>query len=106
MNLHKLKRIECMESRSFLWTFLLMAPFFSFVVLASDPGLPSSYTELIQYTIPSPDQGKSGSCLYMASTGAMEILLNKSLGLQSPPINGNTDLAELNSSYVGGRMGE
>lgn len=64
--------------------------------IAVDP-LPASYNELVQYAIPSPDQKKAGSCLYMASTGAMEILANKYFGITNPSIDGDYDLAELNA---------
>ncbi|MBF0362030.1 MAG: hypothetical protein HQK49_13525 [Oligoflexia bacterium] len=57
--------------------------------------LPSTYNELIDYIIPSPDQKKSGSCLYMASTGAVEIAVNKFYNLKNPEIDGPYDLAEV-----------
>jgi len=64
--------------------------FFSFSALA----LPESYTELNDYVVPAPNQGQVDTCLFMASTGAMEILLSKKLGIKNPQANGETDLSE------------
>lgn len=62
----------------------------------SDPG--RSRTTLLKYVIPAPNQEDAGSCHYMASTGAMEILLNQEkdrdgLGVDKR-LNGSTDLSE------------
>ena len=39
--------------------------------------LPSSHTSLLKYVQEAPDQGDTATCLYMASTGAIELLLHK-----------------------------
>lgn len=42
---------------------------------------PDSYTDLVQYSTKAPDQGETNSCLYVGSTGTMEIVYNKYFGL-------------------------
>jgi hypothetical protein len=54
----------------------------------------SRVTELLELALPSPDQEEGGTCLYMASTGAMEILLNKDLKRRDLQSEGSTDLSE------------
>jgi hypothetical protein len=66
----------------------------SLVFAFSAHALPTSYTELNDYVVPAPNQGEVNTCLYMASTGALEILLSKKLGLHNPPRRGPTDLSE------------
>jgi hypothetical protein len=56
--------------------------------------LPTSYTELNDYVVTAPNQGQVNTCLFMAATGAMEILLNKKLGIRNPEMNGPTDISE------------
>lgn len=56
--------------------------------------LPSKYTELIRYIQPAPDQGETNTCLFMASTGAMELLLNRKYDIRRPRRNGPFDLSE------------
>lgn len=56
--------------------------------------LPSKYTELIRYVQKAPDQGETNTCLFMASTGALELLLNKKYDIRRPRINGPYDLSE------------
>jgi hypothetical protein len=56
--------------------------------------LPTSYTALNDYVIAAPNQGQVDTCLFMASTGAMEILLNKFLGIHNAQPNGDTDISE------------
>jgi hypothetical protein len=51
-------------------------------------------TDLLDYVLPSPDQEEGGTCLYMASTGAMEILLNMQSDLTDARPDGATDLSE------------
>ena len=52
---------------------------------------PVSYTDLLQYSTKAPDQAETNSCLFVGSTGTMEILYNKHFNLT----NGNrVDLAE------------
>lgn len=55
---------------------------------------PSQYTELLDYVIEAPNQGETETCLYMASTGAMEILLNQRYGYRSQRPGDYFDLAE------------
>lgn len=62
-------------------------------VFAADP-LPSRYTELNDYVVQAPNQGQVNTCLFMAATGAMEILLNKKLGIRNPQVNSATDISE------------
>lgn len=56
--------------------------------------LPSKYTELIRFIQPAPDQGETNTCLFIASTGAMELLLNRKHNIRSPKKNGPYDLSE------------
>ncbi len=60
----------------------------------SENSLPVRYTDLNDYVVISPNQGQVNTCLFMASTGAMEILLNKKLGIRNPEPNGPTDISE------------
>lgn len=55
---------------------------------------PSSYTELLEYVQPAPDQGDTNTCLYVASTGAMELIANKEAGIKNPQPFGKYDLSE------------
>ena len=56
--------------------------------------LPSKFTELNDYVIAAPNQGQVNTCLFMASTGAMEVLLNKKMGIRNPKPLGETDISE------------
>lgn len=55
---------------------------------------PSRYTDLLDYVQPAPDQGKTGTCLYVASTGAMELIANKLHDIRNPQVFGPYDLSE------------
>lgn len=55
---------------------------------------PSSYTELLDYVQEAPDQGETATCLFMASTGAMELIANKVHGIKNPQPFGRFDLSE------------
>lgn len=55
---------------------------------------PERYTELVDYVIQAPDQGETATCLFMGSTGAMEILLNKKHNLRDQRPGDRFDLAE------------
>lgn len=55
---------------------------------------PSSYTELLDYVQQAPDQGDTNTCLFVASTGAIELLANKEHGIKNPDFHGPFDLAE------------
>jgi hypothetical protein len=49
---------------------------------------PTSYTDLLQYSTKAPDQAETNSCLFVGSTGSMEILYNKHFNLvESNKIN-------------------
>ena len=56
--------------------------------------LPTSYSELVSYVQPAPDQGDTNTCWFMASTGAMELLLNQKDKIKNPQIGGKNDLSE------------
>lgn len=68
------------------------------LIVAASPlyarNLPSRYTELVKYVQPAPDQGETNTCWFMASTGAMELLLNKRDNLKNQKKNSKNDLAE------------
>jgi hypothetical protein len=55
---------------------------------------PPVYTDLLDHVIESPHQGKTATCLYVGSTGAMEILLNQKYGLKHQRPGDRFDLAE------------
>lgn len=96
--------------------FLLLIPFFtvgqllagvhssSNYVLSHNSRVPSRYTALIPYILPSPDQnqgewgtsssGNASTCLQMASTGAMEMLMNMDVAPEERVSEGQTDLSE------------
>lgn len=56
--------------------------------------LPSSYKELLDFVQPAPNQAESNTCLFVASTGALELLLNKRDNIRLPITNGVHDLSE------------
>lgn len=56
--------------------------------------LPSRFTDLNDYVLEAPNQGQVNTCLFMGATGAMEILLNKKMGIRHPQVNGPTDISE------------
>lgn len=53
-----------------------------------------SYTELLDYIIPSPNQLDAGSCLFMSSIGAAEIINNKAKGIRNPKPGTRYDYSE------------
>jgi hypothetical protein len=55
---------------------------------------PAAYTELLDYVSEAPDQGETNTCLYVASTGAIELLANKIHNIKNPQPFGRFDLAE------------
>ncbi len=68
-----------------------------FLVVFSTPvlaRLSSAYKELLPYVMAAPDQGETNTCLFMASTGAMELLLNRKDGIKNPRPGSKNDLAE------------
>jgi hypothetical protein len=68
--------------------------FMLFMFSAHADELPEKHVELLPYVQEAPDQGKTGSCLYVASTGAMELLANRRDGITDPRPNGKYDLSE------------
>jgi len=57
--------------------------------------------DLLPFVLASPNQFDAGSCLFMANTGAMEILLNQHTPVEDVQYDGDTDLSEryLMSAY-------
>ena len=49
---------------------------------------------LIDYVFASPNQFDAGSCLFMTTTGAMELLIHQHTDLSTIEYNGDTDLSE------------
>ena len=64
--------------------------------LTTAPDNDTRETSLIPYTLPSPNQDEAGTCLFMATTGAAEILLNRlnKQTYQPELMDGRTDLSE------------
>jgi len=56
---------------------------------------------LIDYVLASPNQFDAGSCLFMTTTGAVELLIHQHTDMDSVEYNGDTDLSErfLMSAY-------
>ena len=50
--------------------------------------------DLMPLALASPNQYDAGSCLFMANSGAMEILMNQHTPLEEVTYNGDTDLSE------------
>lgn len=73
-----------------IWIILLLLLSFN----AYSESLPTTHKELIKYIQPAPDQGDTKSCWFMASTGAMELLLNKRDKIENPEPGGPNDLSE------------
>lgn len=71
--------------------FVLFAPF---LFIHSALALPERYVELLPFVQAAPNQADSNTCLYVSSTGAMELLLNKINNVQNPEPNGPYDLSE------------
>lgn len=65
---------------------------FSFHSHAED--LPSKFLDLLDFVQEAPNQGKTNSCLYVASTGAMELIANKKNNIRHPVPYGPYDLSE------------
>ena len=60
----------------------------------NEPMSEHSYNELDPFIFASPNQQAAGSCLYMASAGAMEILLNQNVPAEQRVYEGDTDISE------------
>lgn len=58
-------------------------------------------TSLVDYVLASPNQFDAGSCLFMTTTGAVELLMHQHTDLGTVEYNGETDLSErfLMSAY-------
>lgn len=56
--------------------------------------MPTRYVELLKFVQGAPDQGETNTCLYMASTGAMELLMNQKEKIRNPKAGAKYDLAE------------
>lgn len=75
-------------------TVFIMILLLSSSLYAKRTEYPSKYTELIKYVQPAPQQGHTGTCLYVASTGAIELILNKKNKIKNPVPYGPNDLSE------------
>jgi hypothetical protein len=75
----------------------LLLPFACTLLSLAAWARPDSYTELLDYVQEAPDQGETNTCLFVASTGAMELIANKEMGIKNPRPFGVYDLSE---SYV------
>jgi hypothetical protein len=73
---------------------LFLVSIFFLFSLGAHAARPSSYTELLDYVQEAPDQGETNTCLFVASTGAMEMIANKEAGIKNPQSYGKFDLAE------------
>ncbi|MBY0517874.1 MAG: hypothetical protein K2P81_13270 [Bacteriovoracaceae bacterium] len=67
---------------------------FALLISTSVFARPQVYTELLDYVIQAPDQGETATCLFVGSTGAMEILANKKHHLKHQRPGDRFDLAE------------
>lgn len=56
--------------------------------------LPNNYTNLLKYVQEAPDQGDTAACLFMATTGAVELLLNKQYNITYPRSGDINDISE------------
>lgn len=73
-------------------TFLI--PVLLLLSFSISAALPKKYNELLLYVQPAPDQGETNTCLFIASTGAMELLLNKRDKIKNPKAGGPNDITE------------
>lgn len=73
---------------------MLLALFLFATSSALANSLPDKYTELLKYVQEAPDQGETNACLFVSSTGAMELIANKKNGIEKPESYGPYDLAE------------
>jgi hypothetical protein len=63
---------------------------------------PEFYRDLIEYVQPGPDQGETNTCMFVANTGAIELLANKFHDIKNPQPGGTYDLSEsdvINASF-------
>jgi hypothetical protein len=87
-----LKRDTMSLSMKKILSLFAAAVLMSSVAQAAD--LPARYVELNDYVVEAPNQGQVNTCLFMGATGAMEVLLNKKLGIKHPKVKGDTDISE------------
>lgn len=74
--------------------FLILIPFITWSLHVTASDRPDHYNELLDYVQQSPDQGEAATCLFMANTGAIELLANKNAGIKNPEPYGKYDLSE------------
>lgn len=73
-----------------IWSLILAA----FPLQARPRRFPEKFTDLLKFVQAAPDQGETNTCWFVASTGAMELLLNQKDRIRHPKPNGKNDLAE------------
>ena len=56
--------------------------------------LPQRHDSLLEFVQEAPDQGDVASCLYMATTGSIELLLNQKYGIRYPKKGDLFDISE------------
>jgi hypothetical protein len=71
--------------------FLLLSLLLSSHVFAQ---LPESHTDLLPFVQEAPDQGDTATCLFMGTTGVVELLLNQKYNIKYPNKGEIFDLAE------------
>lgn len=69
---------------------VILAAFFALPALA----LPPRHTSLLDYVQEAPDQAESATCMYVAGTGAVELLANRKAGMKNPRPGDKYDLSE------------
>jgi hypothetical protein len=69
---------------------ILLSLFLSSFALA----IPQKYLDLLPYVIQAPDQGETNTCLFVGSTGAMEIIANKKHNLTYQGFGSQFDISE------------
>ena len=69
-------------------------PVLNTVLSTSDPSQLGGFSELVQYTLPAPDQQEAGSCLYMSLTGIAEWWVARLHPEASRAPDGPIDLSE------------
>lgn len=72
----------------------IMLTVFLMISSGTYAALPGSYKELLPYVQQAPNQLETNTCLFQASTGAMELLLNKKHNIKNPKVGGKYDLSE------------
>lgn len=88
-------RLRLMKFSAGMIKSLLVILFILFLLpLAKADGTPSRYIDLLPYVQQAPEQGDTGACLFIASTGAIELIANKKYNIKYPRPYGRFDLAE------------